>query len=253
MKKMYRIGCLVSILLLLNVVGTASADTLWYNGDLDYSGYSMSNHHIFKSWMFGGYYDSNSLVYDDFVVPAGEEWTVNSVWSNNLFTEGVSFLGATYEIRSGVSAGNGGTVVASGSGTTSLTPTGRTSSSGNIEYEVRISGLNINLAPGTYWLSVCPTIEYNSGYSYNSATSGANSIGQPPGNNGNSYWYLFEHYGNGNEYTRNFEDLSNYLQKTTDYSMGIEGTPSSVPIPGAVWLLGSGLMGLFALRRGRKC
>ncbi len=40
------------------------------------------------------------------------------------------------------------------------------------------------------------------------------------------------------------------------YSEGggtISGETSSVPIPGAVWLLGSGLIGLAAVRRGRKC
>ncbi len=246
-------GVLIAFLLvvLMIVAYPVSASILWYNGDFNGSGSSMSNHHKYESYGGGSYFQSDSLVYDDFIVPAGG-WTITSVWSNNFFTDEVSVSSATFEIRSGVSAGDGGTVVASGSANPQMSTTGRISSNGLVEYEVRISGLNINLTPGTYWLSVCPTIQSGDVYSYNSATSGSHSFGQPQGNNGNSYWYVFEHYGYGGEYTRNFEDVSAYLDETTDYSMGVEGEGGNpVPIPGAVWLLGSGLLGLVAVRRKR--
>lgn len=37
-----------------------------------------------------------------------------------------------------------------------------------------------------------------------------------------------------------------------DYLFHIEGTISSVPVPGAVWLLGSGLIGLFSVARRKQ-
>lgn len=45
---------------------------------------------------------------------------------------------------------------------------------------------------------------------------------------------------------------NNYVQITQGYDLAfaLEGSP--VPVPGAVWLLGSGLLGLGGLRRGRR-
>jgi hypothetical protein len=199
------------------MAGPAAAGTLWYNGDFDGSGLSVSNHHEYQNYGGNIYFQSDSHVYDDFVVPAGG-WRVNAVWSNNRFTSGVVVTGATWEIRSGLSVGNGGTVVASGSGTPTLTNTGRGTGS-YTEYQVLISGLNFHLKPGRYWLRVTPTINVGDAYSYNSATSGLNAVGQPPGNNDNSYWNLYEHIGNGSEYSQYFVEPYG----APDFSMGIAG------------------------------
>lgn len=53
------------------MAGPAAADTLWYNGDFNGSGYSMTNHHQYQDYGGGVFYQSDSHVYDDFVVPKG--------------------------------------------------------------------------------------------------------------------------------------------------------------------------------------
>jgi hypothetical protein len=244
MKRILRV--LLAMTLALGVMaGTAAAGTLWYNGDFNGSGNNISNYYEYL--YFGGtgptsYYESYCHVYDDFTVPAGG-WTVDSVWSNNRFTSGVVVTGATWEIRSGVSTGNGGTVVQTGSGTPTLTDTGR-GTGDYTEYQVLISGLNFHLDPGTYWLSVTPSKDYGDNYSYNSATSGLNAVGQPAGDNGNAYFHSFSHYGNGSESDYYFWNVTNYYGYPVDFSMGIAGEGSPVPLPASLPLLGSGLLGL---------
>jgi hypothetical protein len=76
----------------------------WYNGDCQ-SGIPAQDNWFLSNQQF-------SRTYDSFVVPGGG-WTVAAVFSINSIplsgiTEGV------WEIRSGVSAGNGGVVIASG-------------------------------------------------------------------------------------------------------------------------------------------
>jgi hypothetical protein len=223
---MKRILTVLSLLMLIcNGAFPAAADTLWYNGD--FSGIGNLDNGI--NTVIG-----NSLVYDDFMVTGGG-WVVTSVWSNNLMS--YSTTQASWEIRSGMSDGNGGTLVASGTGPATQTLTGRQYSVP--EYTIQVSGLNVSLAPGTYWLNVSP-IASGSGGSYNSMTSGANAIGQPAGNDGNSLWTSV-HYGYPG-YTARYGGY--------DFSMGVGGT--AVPLPGSVWFLGSGLMGLGAWRRFRK-
>jgi hypothetical protein len=222
------------------MAGPAAADTLWYNGDFNGSGYSKANYHKYKDYGDGSYFQQDCQVYDDFVVPAGG-WTVKSVWSNNLFTSTVVVSGATWEIRSGVSVGNGGTVVASGSGIPTLTATGRVRGS-YTEYQALIGGLNFHLGPGTYWLNVTPSINMtgspaDTAYSYNSPTSGANAMGQPPGNNGNSFWNYFVHFGYGGEDSQYFVDLSSSFGIVADYSMGLAGKTATGPPGGALQLL----------------
>jgi hypothetical protein len=95
---------------------------------------------------------------------------------------------ATWEIRSGISEGNGGTLVASGTNAATQTATGRSLWGTYPEYTIQVSGLDVTLAPGTYWLAVIP---HGFGYGrwFCSTTSGANAVGTPPGNNDNAFFY----------------------------------------------------------------
>src|SRR5262249_24755859 len=142
-------------------------------------------------------------------------WTLTSVFSDNLANTNIT--GATWEIRQGISEGNGGTLIASGSTTTPLvTPTGR-SGFGFTEFMVEVTGLNVSLSPGTYWLNVTVVGDLT-GRSFDSTTSGANCVGTPCGNNLNAFF-------NSNFFGANFTSTSNQGQPT-DFSMGVDGTTS---------------------------
>ena len=85
----------------------ARADlALWYNGD--FNGSDAFNNLVST----GGVTTSagQALVYDDFVVPAGQTWTIDKVYSNDALGSNNSTT-AYWEIRSGVSAGSGGSLL----------------------------------------------------------------------------------------------------------------------------------------------
>jgi hypothetical protein len=208
----------------------AAADVLWYNGDFNGVDYLSNEYNTLVS---------QSAVYDDFSVPIGG-WTINTVWSNDMMTFNTAST-AHWEIRSSVSAGNGGTLIASGDSPCTQTPTGR-SSGPNTEYTIQVTGLNIVLAPGPYWLTVYPD-DSGTGRSYNSITGGANAVGQPPGNDGNSFW-------DSTYYGENFAPTSVAFGYSPDFSMGVAG--SAVPLPPAALLLASGLIPLVWSRRRKK-
>jgi hypothetical protein len=240
---------LVTVGFVVSVQLPLKADTLWYNGDFDVQVFA-SNANIDFS---GNPPFSNT--YDDFVVPAGQQWSITNVFSNDQMT---SAFGTTayWEIRSGVSAGNGGTLVASGTGADTLTATGRTQFVFPVtytEYTVEVSGLNVVLNSGTYWLTVAPILDPNdAGRSFVSITRGLNAVGTPPGNNGNSF---FTNSSFGFNFTP-LTDASEFGPGTWDISEGVRGTAtvvSNVPEPASAVLLIAGLSGLgfFARRRGR--
>jgi hypothetical protein len=117
-------------------------------------------------------------------------WNVTDVFSDNIVdTWDASIVGAVWEIRQGMSAGNPGNLIASGfTLTPTVTWTGRSVESLS-EFRVMVTGLNLFLSPGQYWLSVTP-IGQATGYNYgsaNSVTIGANCVGTPCGNNGNAF------------------------------------------------------------------
>ena len=80
---------------------------------------------------------------------------------------GVDPAQAYWEIREGVSQGNNGTLVASGTSAALYSPTGR-SLVGFFEFTTLVKGINVPLQAGTYWLSVVPectnTNDYNCKY-----------------------------------------------------------------------------------------
>jgi hypothetical protein len=219
--------------LVLNTTAIAQAPpgSLWYNGDYNYVN-GLPN-------------ERNTLVtqaaaYDDFNVTAPLGWHVTAIFSDNLTFAAI--IGADWEIRTGISEGNAGTLIASGTTNSPLvTPTGRYEN----EFMVEVTGLNVflpMLPPGQhYWLNVTPV---GSGYarSFNSTTSGTNCVGTPCGNDQNAFFnstyfgYYFDHTYN------------NHGEGQNDYSMGVIGT--MVPEPATVALLTCGVGALLiALRR----
>lgn len=162
-----------ALALSLLVAGVAShAAVYWYGGDFD-------DRNGAPNEISGLLPEART--YDDFTVVGPQ--VVTSVWSNNLW-DSFSASQASVEIRTGMSAGNGGTVVFSGTFNAAISDTGR-SGFGMQEKQVRVYGLNINLAAGNYHLSVTP-IGAGSGRSYISSTDGAGGVGSPRGN-GNSF------------------------------------------------------------------
>jgi hypothetical protein len=199
-------------------IAQAPPGSLWYNGDFNGVNAHTNGHNTS---------DPPDAVHDDFFV-IGHGWNITAIFSDDLLSTVVT--GAIWEIRSGCSVGNDGTLVAAGSTTTpTVTPTGR-SGFGYSEYMVEVTGLNVSLAPGTYWLSVTP-LGNGTGHSFNTTTSGANCVGTPCGNDGNSW---FDSVGPFNP---------------NDFSMGVIGT---VPEPETWALLTCGVGALLIAARRRR-
>jgi len=102
--------------------------------------------------------DTSTLV--PFTVPTGSTWEVSGLFTNDLADgyDGIDPAQATWSISSGVSNGNGGTVIASGTSSASFTPTGRVSFGFN-EYTTLVNltvSTAVTLKAGTYWLTVVP-------------------------------------------------------------------------------------------------
>ena len=151
---------------------TATVPTVgWYNGDWQSGVPGLSNWYVSDS--------DFARVYDDFYVPEGG-WTVVSVFSNNGMYEFPHVHQASWEIRSGMGAGRGGKLTASGVSAAVETPVA-TFNPGGVHFRIQVDGLHVQLPPGRYWLSVTPV---GQGKCYMDATLGRNAAGDPLGNNG---------------------------------------------------------------------
>jgi uncharacterized protein (TIGR03437 family) len=153
----------------LRAQGTSTVSVGWYNGDCQSTLIGSSN------WYRSNLEQQFTRVYDEFVVPSGG-WTVTGVFSNNLLYNAPPITQASWEIRSGLSVNNGGTVMASG-----VSPAIQTYDSVLRAYRIQVDGLQVQLAAGDYQLSVVP-LGTASGQSYVCETQGQNAIGSPAGN-----------------------------------------------------------------------
>jgi hypothetical protein len=114
-----------------------------------------------------GFANENTLLVPDtqdygaFAVPAGQTWTVDGAFINTIADgyNGIDPTTSTWSISSGVSEGDAGTTVASGTSTaagTAFIPTGRFPF-GFTEYSLKVKiSPAVVLSSGTYWLNITP-------------------------------------------------------------------------------------------------
>jgi len=185
--------------------------TLWYNGDWDGNQDAQAPNYVAFDCGEGGY----GRTYDDFVVSSPNGWKVTGVFANVFVDDWVDcfiLADGMWEIRQGVYYGTPGTVVASG-----FLDGATVNATGNYtflsEYQILLTGLDISLPPGTYWLNVTPIGDFGASYygSYGgiSQTIGANCVGSPCGNDHNAFLV-----DNSGDY---------WAALNADYSMGITG------------------------------
>jgi len=213
-------------------------NSLWYNGDLNHvNGLANEN----SDSIGAGEY---AHVFDDFNVPTGQTWTVTGVYSNNYMSyveSGGATVAVEWSIRQGITNGNGGTLIASGTnGPGSFQVLFHNAGDfGFTEYTVNATGLNFQLTSGTYFLNVTP-IGNGFGRSFDSDTSGAGCVGTPCGNNFNSF------------FDSNFFGAHYQGPGAVDFSMGVQGF---IPEPATWAMMATGavvLLGVQQLRRRRK-
>ena len=144
----------IIIALTVGLAIPSHAGTLWYNGDFAPNSFGVLNG---INMTFEDQFPTpgTATVYDDFNVPAGVQgWHIDTIWSNNLMT----FTGvteATWSIRTDLSSGDAGMLIASGTTAATQTPTGR-SLFEFTEFTIEVSRLAVDLVPGTYWLWSAP-------------------------------------------------------------------------------------------------
>jgi PEP-CTERM motif len=225
--------------------------TLFYNGDPDYmNGWTSEQ---LPNWSV------DVRIYDNFTV-SGPTWTVTGLLGNlqarrvgTLGPSNVTWSTAYWEIRSGVSAGNGGTLLYSGTNATSLTLLPTSFWEANT-YRTVVSGFTpFTLGPGTYWMTISP---YPTG-----EVDPLSSIWTTDGTNGVHAQIDGQLYSDSPTFGTNFSPM--HAWPNAAFSYGVLGTAvgttidtppgtTTTPEPATLMLTALGLGGLAALARRQR-
>ena len=157
---------------------------VFYGGDLnptDPNAAGLSDENTF--------YVSDSSTYAALTIPAGSTVVVKGALFNVQASAAFDPMTATYDLRTGISEGNGGSSLASGTAKLKVVATGR-SFNGTYEYTIAVKIPKLTLPSGEYWFNITPTcLNTLDGSCYiqrqfaSNTTQGANNIHgswQPP-------------------------------------------------------------------------
>ncbi len=205
---------------------------LFYGGDFDINnpnanGLANENDAIVGGNPYG------AATYQNFII-SGSSWNVTNMFTDNL--SGLNPSTGYWEIRTGMSEGNDGTLIASGTAPLTHTLTGRIDF-GLAEYRDQVNGLNLTLSPGTYWMAVVPQDPNDANRSFNTNTFGLNAVGTQTSD---------AQFFNSGFFGTNFTNANNFGVFPT-FSSGVLGT--EVPEPSNLIMLGSGLVAAAAAGR----
>jgi hypothetical protein len=186
-------------------------------------------------------------------VPSGSSWTVSDVFGY-FFADTSAIQGADFEIRTGMSDGNGGNLVDSGYDLSATwTPTATSVFNAGLDetltlYQLDLSVTGVTLTSGTYWLGLRPVLDDTQDQNaFSASTTGTNAIG-PLGTSAivdNEGFPLFATF-----------TLTTDQGYPADYSYGVNGAsqsgPSGTPEPSTLMLLGPILSGILCFRMYRS-
>lgn len=223
---------LILLVLVLMFDLSAHAETLFYGGDYnarEWHSNTLSNEN--DASVYGDPY--GSAVYQNFVIPDGQTWNVNALFSNDIMT--IAPTSAYWEIRTGISEGKSGNLLVSGAGPDSYHLKGAYG-----EYTNTVNGLNLVLVPGTYWFTVVPEAPGQQGNSSITNTFGQNSIGIQISD---------QQYFNSPFYGYNFADAGD-ISVFPIFSSGVIGTV--VPEPSSLTMGISALITVVGIVRRRS-
>jgi len=225
---------LLSLFALLFFTVAASAQTLFYSGDFDpnnpnANGLANENDAIVGGTPYG------AATFQNFNCTT-PDCDVTGLWTNNLsqLTPSAGY----WELRSGMSEGNGGTLIASGTGAVTNNPTGR-SGFGYTEYTNKVTFASVDVNQGQYWYAVVPICTTCAGRSFNSNTFGLNKVGTDTDN---------LQFFNSSFFGANYTNANNE-GVFQDFSGGVMGVPT--PEPSSLIMLGSGLLAAVGVVRRR--
>jgi hypothetical protein len=123
----------------------------FYGGDLDTSSANAAGMSDENTLLILG----GSSTYGNLVIPAGTTVTAKGLLFNVQASTAFDPKTASYDIRTGVSEGNGGTSIASGSVNIQVAATGNNFLGLN-EYSVVVVFPPVTLTSGAYWVNVTP-------------------------------------------------------------------------------------------------
>jgi hypothetical protein len=220
----------------LGIPANSGAQTLLYNGSAD--GYGGAPSQLNANVL------GLTITYDNFVV-SGDGWIVTGLFGE--WASSAIWARAEFQIRTGITQGNGGTLLFAGEDLNPVwSPTGRTLF-GLDEYRVTVSVNQLYLAPGSYWLGIALADKLTGGSSFLVTTSGASGV-----NAITDGAYFFDAPALGS----NFRSDAFYSGQGFDFAYGVEGSlaPAGdvVPEPSTLLLVLSGLAGIAARSKRRK-